>query len=220
MKRLAVSFVLACRDNGLGDVSGANAARACARSYREHVIEYGKMRALDVWNASVDAAELQAGMHDEELRRRLLKKRGAGARAGAKRFRGRFSQARATRKGIANHTGQPAGHLPLARRGGPRRVSCQCPELFRLVPGEPATLRTRTLLDRFEFKDISVKVDGVGSVGTFCAVILLMDAANAPLFLQVKEARASVLEAYAGESLFANHGERVVNGHRLMQSAQ
>ena len=74
------------------------------------------------------------------------------------------------------------------------------------------------LLDRFEFKDIAVKVDGIGNVGAFCAVILLMDAANAPLFLQVKEARASVLEAYAGESRFANHGERVVNGYRLMQS--
>jgi hypothetical protein len=62
-------------------------------------------------------------------------------------------------------------------------------------------------------------VVGVGSVGTLCAVLLLMADDKDPLFLQVKEARASVLEAYAGKSVFANHGERCVNGHRMMQSA-
>src|SRR5215469_3172635 len=66
---------------------------------------------------------------------------------------------------------------------------------------------------------MAVKVVGVGSVGTVCAVILLMAAEEDPLFLQVKEARASALEAYAGPSVYANHGQRVVNGHRLMQSA-
>ena len=77
----------------------------------------------------------------------------------------------------------------------------------------------RVILDRFEFKDIAIKVVGVGSVGTYCAVILLMAAENDPLFLQLKEARASVLEAYAGKSAYSNHGQRVVMGHRLMQSA-
>ena len=77
----------------------------------------------------------------------------------------------------------------------------------------------RTLIDRYELKDIAIKVVGVGSVGTFCAVMLLMASEDDPLFLQVKEARASVLESYAGKSVFANHGQRVVNGYRLMQSA-
>jgi hypothetical protein len=77
----------------------------------------------------------------------------------------------------------------------------------------------RSLLDHFEFKDWALKVVGVGSVGTLCAVLLLMADDKDPLFLQVKEARASVLEAYAGKSVFANHGERCVNGHRMMQSA-
>ena len=75
------------------------------------------------------------------------------------------------------------------------------------------------ILDRFELKDIAVKVVGVGSVGTYCAVMLLMAAENDPLFLQLKEARASVLEAYAGKSTYSSHGQRVVMGHRLMQSA-
>src|SRR5262249_10587093 len=63
------------------------------------------------------------------------------------------------------------------------------------------------------------KVVGVGSVGTFCTVMLLMASDQDPLFLQVKEARASVLEAYAGKSVYRNHGQRVVNGIRLTQSA-
>ena len=77
----------------------------------------------------------------------------------------------------------------------------------------------RVLLDRFELKDIAIKVVGVGSVGTYCAVMLLMASEQDPLFLQVKEARPSVLEAYAGKSIYPNHGQRVVNGYRLMQSA-
>jgi uncharacterized protein (DUF2252 family) len=77
----------------------------------------------------------------------------------------------------------------------------------------------RVLLDRYALKDKAVKVVGVGSVGTVCSVALLMAGENDPLFLQVKEARPSVLEPYAGPSLYPNHGQRVVKGHRLMQSA-
>ncbi len=77
----------------------------------------------------------------------------------------------------------------------------------------------RTLFDRYEIKDAAIKVVGVGSVGTACWVLLLMAGGGEPLILQVKEARASVLEAYAGKSVYSNHGERVVNGHRLMQPA-
>ena len=75
------------------------------------------------------------------------------------------------------------------------------------------------LFDRFHFFDLAIKVVGVGSVGTQCLVGLFMAADDDPLFLQVKEARASVLEPYAGKSLHANHGQRVIAGQRLMQSA-
>ena len=59
---------------------------------------------------------------------------------------------------------------------------------------------------------MAIKVVGVGSVGTFCAIVLLMAGDNDPLFLQLKEANASALEAYAGKSVYRNHGERVVRG--------
>src|SRR5208282_5497477 len=75
------------------------------------------------------------------------------------------------------------------------------------------------LFDRFELLDIALKVVGIGSVGTFCEVALFRDEQDAPLFLQIKEARPSVLEPYAGRSVFATHGQRVVNGQRLMQAA-
>ena len=75
------------------------------------------------------------------------------------------------------------------------------------------------MLNRFEIKDFAFKVVGVGSVGTACFVVLLMAGPKDPLFLQVKEARASVLEPYAGASIFPNSGQRVIMGHRLMQSS-
>ena len=77
----------------------------------------------------------------------------------------------------------------------------------------------RPLLDRFKLMDIAIKVVGIGSVGTMCGVILLMANESDPLFLQVKEARQSVLEDYAGKSVHPNHGQRIVIGCKLMQSA-
>ena len=77
----------------------------------------------------------------------------------------------------------------------------------------------QSLLDRYELRDAAIKVVGIGSVGTLCWVLLFMAGEGDPLFLQVKEARASVLEQYAGASVFPNHGQRVVNGYRLMQPA-
>jgi uncharacterized protein (DUF2252 family) len=77
----------------------------------------------------------------------------------------------------------------------------------------------RVLLDRYTVADHAMKVVGVGSVGTRCGVLLMMGGAKDPLFLQVKEACESVLEPYLGKSAYDNHGDRVVNGQRLMQSA-
>jgi uncharacterized protein (DUF2252 family) len=77
----------------------------------------------------------------------------------------------------------------------------------------------RCLFDRFHLVDLALKVVGVGSVGTMCGVGLFMASDNDPLFLQVKESRASVLEPYAGKSLLPNHGERVIAGQHMVQSA-
>jgi hypothetical protein len=75
------------------------------------------------------------------------------------------------------------------------------------------------LFDRYKMVDVAIKVVGIGSVGTTCAVALMLAPDAEPLMLQLKEARASVLEAYAGHSEFKNHGQRVVAGQRIIQSA-
>lgn len=77
----------------------------------------------------------------------------------------------------------------------------------------------RIILDRYEIVDIARKVVGIGSVGTRCAVVLLMAGKNDPLFLQFKEALPSILDPYAGKSKYSNHGERVVTGQRMLQAA-
>src|SRR5438132_107510 len=79
----------------------------------------------------------------------------------------------------------------------------------------------RMMIFRYRSVDIAQKVVGVGSVGTRCAIVLALGGAEGddPLFMQIKEASASVLEPYAGASPYANHGERVVIGQRLMQAA-
>ena len=77
----------------------------------------------------------------------------------------------------------------------------------------------QSLFDRYQLRDAAIKVVGVGSVGTACLVLLFTAGDGDPLFLQVKEARASVLERYAGASVFPNHGQRVVDGYRRMQPA-
>ena len=77
----------------------------------------------------------------------------------------------------------------------------------------------QSLLDRYQLQDAAIKVVGVGSVGTLCLVLLYMAGDGDPLFLQVKEARPSVLEQFAGASIFSNHGQRVVNGYRLLLPA-
>src|SRR5262249_31130350 len=76
----------------------------------------------------------------------------------------------------------------------------------------------RVLLDRFSLVDIAIKVVGVGSVGTVCGILLLMASEDDPLFLQFKQARPSVLEPYAGQSVYSNHGQRIAMGCQLMQS--
>ncbi len=77
----------------------------------------------------------------------------------------------------------------------------------------------RVLLQRYHLHDVAFKVVGVGSVGTFCAIGLLMSGDEAPLLLQIKEAQESVLAPYAGASDYPNHGQRVVVGQRMLQAA-
>ena len=215
VKRLAASFVLACRNNGFSKANARDAVLACVRSYRERMAEYSDMPVLEVWYASIDVEKALATIKDKETSRRG-QKRIAAARA----------------RSVLEHdfpklaTG--AGHAPTIKDAPPliyHLSGANAKELDVRARAAFTSYRNslpddrRLLIDRYAIKDYAIKVVGVGSVGTFCAITLLMASEKDPLFLQVKEARASVLEAYAGKSIYSNHGQRVVNGYRLMQSA-
>jgi uncharacterized protein (DUF2252 family) len=214
VKRLAASFVVACRDTGLKDGAAQDVATRCVRTYRESMAEFGQLKSLELWYRSLTADELMAGL-PSKLRGRGLK---------------RIEKERAKSRGeelfpkLAEHTGDK----PL--------IKDQLPTIFHpkdMPPGEiqqalldafavyRSTLPSayQFLLDRYQIQDAAIKVVGVGSVGTACFVLLLTAGEGDPLFLQVKEARASVLERYAGASVFPSRGQRVVDGYRRMQPA-
>ena len=213
LKRLAASFVIACRDNGLTEADGKDSVFTCVRSYREHMAEFSEMKVLDLWYRSVGAEELITATQDAGIRRgaikRLAKSRESSTAEGV------FPKLVDVSAGSAVIKDQPPsilhwkGHVAGKIRPDVRQAFAEYRETL-----SPAY---RMLLDRHEVKDAALKVVGVGSVGTSCWMLLLMTADGEPLILQVKEARASVLEAYAGKSVFPNHGQRVVSGHRLMQ---
>ena len=219
LKRLAASVVIVAQHLGLADSKGARAARDLAREYRERMANYASMRALDVWYDRIDLQGYQDRSADPEvlaeMRRRL-----------AKRIK------EAQRKSVPDHLFPKLAE----HRGEGHRIKDEPPLIYhpdeKLAPAirsrfaEPLARyrqslpeHVRTLFDRFRFCDQAIKVVGVGSVGTNCTVMLFMAEDNDPLFLQVKEARASVLEPFAGKSLHPNHGQRVISGQRLMQSA-
>src|SRR5271166_3219173 len=219
LKRLTASVVVGGRHLRLRENDSVRAAGATVQAYREQMADYAFMKALDVWYDKID---LESAM-------KHLAAEPAGEEVRA-RGEERIEKARA--RGVAEHD-----FPKLVEQHGARPLIKDNPPLIfhpskELFPGyrtgyregialyrESLPEHVRMVFDRFHFFDVAIKVVGVGSVGTMCAVGLFMAADDDPLFLQVKEARASVLEPYAGKSLHANHGQRVIAGQRLMQSA-
>jgi uncharacterized protein (DUF2252 family) len=212
IKRLATSFVVAGREKGLAEFRARDAAEACARSYRRRMRAFADMRALEVWYTRIEVES----SFDPALRPKISATGAQSVRRVSVRTADHVVE-RLTK--VVDGRRRFADNPPLIFHqptGDPSEQSVR--ELFhhyrRSLPDE-----RRVLLDRFEPIDLAMKVVGVGSVGTRCAVLLLSAGADDHLILQVKEARASVLEPYAGKSGYSNHGQRVVVGQRLMQSA-
>jgi len=215
VKRLAASFVVGCQDNGLGKAAAKDAVTSCVRSYRESMAEFSRMKTLELWYYTLVLDELVAAIKNPAVRRRAVE-------------RLQKERARSVAFDIFPKLVEHKGEMPI--------IKDQLPAIFHAQGHPPGDIQktvmdtfagyrdtlqpsTRALLDRFEIRDAAVKVVGIGSVGTACWVLLLMAGDDDPLFLQIKEARASVLEPYAGATVFANHGQRVVNGYRVMQPA-
>jgi uncharacterized protein (DUF2252 family) len=215
VKRLAASFVLACRDNGFRKEDARDSVLSCVRSYRERMDEYSKMSVLEIWYDSIDADRFIENIKDEQTIKRVKKR-----------------LAKARERTVMEHDFpemvHTAGLTPVIKDSPPtifhwheegkEEEAANLNKAFTLYR-ESLPEDRRFLLDRYKLKDAAIKVVGVGSVGTYCGILLLMAGEQDPLFLQFKHARTSVLEPYAGKSRYANHGERVVQGHRMMQSA-
>jgi uncharacterized protein (DUF2252 family) len=222
VKRLAASMVVAARDLNASKKQARAIARSCAARYRTTMAEFAGMRDIDVWYASADAQELQKRLDpllDAKRRKRVTKE--------FDKYRTRDSMQALTKlTSSVNGTVQIVGDAPLivpirdllpaADLEDPRRRFGELIRQYRrtLLPDR------RMLLEQYHFVDMARKVVGVGSVGTRCWIVLLTGRdKDDPLFLQIKEASASVLSEFLGKSEFNNQGQRVVVGQRIMQQA-
>jgi uncharacterized protein (DUF2252 family) len=217
VKRLAVSFEIAGRDRGFSETERRKAVLTCVRSYREAMSQFAAMENLAVWYARLDEEAIQA------LVARRDKKQATTVAVTAAKARTKDSMKAFTKltqlvDGELRILSDPPLIVPIAELTGGQSILEEVHKLLRLYR---RTLQhdRRHLLESFSYVDLARKVVGVGSVGTRAWVMLLLGTdATDPLFLQIKEAQQSVLEPYLGKSAFGNHGQRVVEGQRLMQS--
>jgi uncharacterized protein (DUF2252 family) len=212
IKRLAASFVVAGRANGIKDRANEAIVYSLAQSYRKHLAEYAEMRVLDVWYSRLDDNTLIATAPNPEARE-YRKRVAAKARSSITEYL--FPKITKVLDGSRRIVDQPPLVFHLPEQGNTKEYVNRLIEVYKQTL--PAHLHK--LFDHYHFEDFAFKVVGVGSVGTRCYILLFLAEGNDPLLLQAKEARPSVLEPYAGKSSFDHHGQRVVVGQRLMQSA-
>ena len=236
VKRMAASFTIAGRNNGFSKADTRAATRASVTQYREAMASFAEMGTLAIWYAHLDEDEILQGVRSAATQPSTTKKERKAAKRAEKALVKGAAKAR-TRDSL-----QALSKLGEPVDGGYRIVS-QPPIVvpmrdlettFGVPPGEMervihqqfrayrTTLRDdqRHLLERFQVVDMARKVVGVGSVGTRAYIVLLEGRHQQdPLFLQVKEATASVLEDHLPKSRYKQHGERVVCGQRMMQAA-
>ena len=212
VKRLGASIVLAAREAGIAERHCSDAARSAVEWYRKRMHEYAEMTAMGVWYSHLDLNILAKNAPTAAARKRWLKVIEQAAEQTPGHEYPRITTKRKGRPRIADR--RPLIYHPreMARIG--KYVSRMFQRYRETLPYE-----RRIVLDRYQLVDVARKVVGVGSVGTRCAVALLMAGPHDPLLLQFKEARRSVLEPYAGKSKYDNQGERVVVGQRMLQSA-
>jgi uncharacterized protein (DUF2252 family) len=214
VKRLATSFALAARWLAFTAGDARETLRALLATYRATLAKFAEMTVLETWYAKVAFDEL---LRDAANDPRYLKRlRRTVARAAQNTSEHVFHKITTTEHGKPRIVDAP----PLLYHSDASRLDLER-DVRPFLDKYRGSLshERRVLFDRFREEDCAHKVVGVGSVGTRCYVVLFAGDQDDHLFLQVKEARPSVLEGLAGASPFANNGERVVTGQRLMQSA-
>jgi uncharacterized protein (DUF2252 family) len=222
VKRLAASLVVAARGNGYSRKQRSTIVRDAVGRYREAMRSFAAMPNLAVWYSRLDVEELLDRLRGQ-VKEKMLKRTEQGlAKARTRDSLQAFSKLTHIVDGEPRIISDPPLIVPVEELF-PAATADQVTEtVHEFVRGYRQSLQTdrRILLEQYRFVHLARKVVGVGSVGTraWIALFLGLDGQD-PLFLQVKEAQASVLEEYVAKSGYSNHGERVVAGQHLMQAS-
>lgn len=212
LKRLVTSLVVVSRENELSDDVGLHAVRACVQAYRTRMCRYARMDQMAIWYDAIHVEELL--LHLEQVEAREKMRRRIEKRARKRGHEGAFDR-----------LAEIGADGPRIRENPPAVTHLDDPDRLVLVREVLERYRQslrddrRALLDRFLVADVARQVVGVGSVGMLVYLVLLVGPRGEPLFLQVKQATASVYEEHLGRSPYENHAERVINGKFLIQSA-
>ena len=211
LKRLTVSFAVAARHAGHSDKVAEAAAVECSRAYREYLRDYSKQGPLQVWYDRLDEKTLIAMAPNKQIA--AIRKQ-AAAKAHQRIGDYLLPKIATASAGKMRLVDQPPVLFHMETKDALDRIRVVLEAYRASLPDE-----RRVLFERYRVQDVAFKVVGIGSVGTRCYVALFTSADQHPLLLQFKEAGASVLEPYAGKSVYKNHGQRVVVGQRLTQAS-
>jgi uncharacterized protein (DUF2252 family) len=219
VKRLVASFAVAGRDRGFDPDRRLPINLAVGRAYRESMAQFASMGTMDVWYSRIDVEELMTQLSSDVSAKAMDRFNRNVAKSRTKDSLAAFKKLTHLVDGEPRITANPPLVVPVSDLFG----GVQPLEIGRHVIREyRQTLPhdRRHLLERFRLADAARKVVGVGSVGTRAYILLFLGRDDAdPLFMQMKEAQPSVLEPFLGKSEFSDHGQRVVEGQRLMQAA-
>jgi uncharacterized protein (DUF2252 family) len=222
VKRLAVSMLIAARDNGFAVKDQDQIVLSTVEEYRTAMARFAAMKNLEVWYARLDI-EIALAELGPQLAPAMVKRTEKNlAKARTRDSMSTFSKLTRVVDGEARIVSEPPLIVPLDELAQGYELDQMFEWLRDLLRSFRETLvhDRRVLLEQFRLADFARKVVGVGSVGTRAWIALMLgDDGQDPLFLQMKEAEASVLEEFLGPSVFENHGERVVAGQRLMQAS-
>jgi uncharacterized protein (DUF2252 family) len=222
VKRLAASFAVAGRERGLGEDARRTVVTTTVRAYREAIARFAAMRNLDVWYTRLDVARIREQLGAEMSRKQLKRLRTRVADVHTKDSMRALAKLCETVDGELRIVGNPPLVTPIEDVLPGAEQQHLEDVVRRMIRTYRRTLPPdrRRLLASYRYVHAARKVVGVGSVGARTWILLLVGRDDGdPLFLQFKEAQASVLEPFLGKSQFNQHGHRVVDGQRMMQAA-
>ncbi|PWU02308.1 MAG: DUF2252 domain-containing protein [Bacteroidetes bacterium] len=212
LKRLATSFMLACREKNFSEKEGRNITMELVSSYQNKLSEYSQMNFLELWYTKFTLEDIRKMSSDKRVQDAVETMLEKASTQSHDRVLYKITQ-----KSLSHH--EISNQPPLVYH--PIKVKESMEMINQFMGKYKNTLQPdrKKLLDQYRVIDVALKVVGVGSVGTRCYVVLLMNHNDEPIFVQVKEARQSVLEPYTEKSVYSHQGERVVQGQRIIQAA-